>query len=337
MRLRNSKWNTLLGLLFMGSVALALLGRLLCTRSYMDYEKLRPESYIPDVIETVLWDEDMNRLYVCYNDANRVNVYDGAGTFLWSVGTPWMRNSEFELLNGELVIFQDDAYRYDAVDGSFLGMARAEELPVAHSTWDTQTADGRRAGPFLFDANEVFREGENGERTAVVSRPWWHCLFISAMWLLLAFLAAIGLGISLLLEKRREAKATAALRREEGQNVRRDTEARQAPSEKRLVFQSTEARFLRNYYRAASFVQIGFVIVNIVAAFFVDWMNAGLFVLAVHFIVSCWVLSNKKDRLVCDSAERAQVEQWSAFFWASFVLAVFSVLPAAAIAGAFSP
>lgn len=67
MRLHNSKWNTLLGLLFMGFIALALLGRLLCTRSYMDYEKLRRESYIPDVIETVLWVEDMNQLYVCYN------------------------------------------------------------------------------------------------------------------------------------------------------------------------------------------------------------------------------------------------------------------------------
>lgn len=337
MRLRNSKWNTLLGLLFMGSVALALLGRLLCTRSYKDYDKLRPESFIPDVIETVLWDEEQDRLYVCYNYANRVNVYDGTGTFLWSVGTPWMRNSEFELLNGELVIFQDEAYRYDTGDGTFLGVARAEDLPVAHSTWDTQTTDGRRAGPYRFDANEVYREEENGELTAIVSRPWWHCLFNSAMWLLFAFLAAIGLGIALLLEKRRAAGSAAALRQEKDRGVHEDTEARQAPTEKRPVLQSAEARFLRNYYRATTFAQIVFFFVNLIASFFAPWMNAGLFLLAVHFIVSGWVLSNKKDRLICDSAERADVELWYARAWAAMILAALSAVPASVAAGALSP
>ena len=121
------------GILFAGGVALALLGRILCTRSWKDYALLRPESCIPDVIETVLWDEDLDRLCVCYNDANLVNVYTSEGTFLWSVGTPWMRNSEFELLDGTLVIFQDEAYRYDARDGAFLGKTRVEELPLTHA------------------------------------------------------------------------------------------------------------------------------------------------------------------------------------------------------------
>ena len=90
MRSEKMNWNTLLGVLFLCAVALALLGRVLCTRSWKDYDQLRSECRIPDTIETVLYDEALDRLCVCYNNANRVNVYDGAGTFLWSVGQyPW--------------------------------------------------------------------------------------------------------------------------------------------------------------------------------------------------------------------------------------------------------
>ena len=98
MHIGKTKMNMLLGVLFSCAIALGLLGRLLCTRSWKDYAALRPECRIPDSIETVLYDEALDRLCVCYNNANRVNVYDGAGTFLWSVGTPYLRNSEFELL-----------------------------------------------------------------------------------------------------------------------------------------------------------------------------------------------------------------------------------------------
>ena len=44
------------------------------------------------MIETVLWDENSEQLYVCYNDANCVNVYTETGNFLWRIATSYMRN-----------------------------------------------------------------------------------------------------------------------------------------------------------------------------------------------------------------------------------------------------
>ena len=65
--------------LFMCSIAIGLLGRAFCTRSNDDYKSIQPESFVPDTIETVLYDKDLKQLYVCYNDANCVNVYTEEG------------------------------------------------------------------------------------------------------------------------------------------------------------------------------------------------------------------------------------------------------------------
>ena len=311
MRRRKIEWKTLLGAFFMGAIALGLLGRALCTRSWKDYDRLRPECRIPDTIETVLYDESLDRLYVCYNDANRVNVYDGAGTFLWSVGTPWMRNSEFELLDRELVIFDGDAYRYDAVDGSFLGLAQEAELPVRHTSWTSQ--ETRRVGPYAVDSFRVWREGAGGERVLLVDRPWWYVFFLSAHWIFLALLAALGIGLSLLLERRRTFRAA----REE------------APSGE---LPDPEARFLRNYYRATALVELAYALLCPLVVRSAVWILPGVLPLVLHFIISGWVLDNKKDRLVCPKAERAAVELWHGRRTAALLLDVLAVLIGTGIA-----
>ena len=100
--------------LFLCGIALGLLGRAFCTRSNDDYTSIQPESFVPDTIETVLYDEDLKQMYVCYNDANCVNVYTEKGEFLWCVATPYMRNSYFELQDDKLIICDGDAYIYDS-------------------------------------------------------------------------------------------------------------------------------------------------------------------------------------------------------------------------------
>ncbi len=308
-----TKMNMLLGVLFSCAVALGLLGRLLCTRSWKDYAALRPECRIPDSIETVLYDEALDRLCVCYNNANRVNVYDGAGTFLWSVGTPYLRNSEFELLGGELVIFDGDAYRYDAVDGSFLGLAKEAELPVKHTTWSSM--ETRQVGPYTFDSFEVCRILPDGSRETVVARPWWHCLFLFPLWWAVAMLAALVRGVLYLLEKLRD---------------HREAVRQPGNEEASVVFQSPEALFLRNYYRAQTLVQAGAAALLPVGIHFAPAFTLGLFPLVIHFIGSGWVLDNKRDRLVCEQAERAEVDLWHtlklATMAAAFLAVVVSVL-----------
>ena len=306
---RRTKWNTLLGVLFFCAIVLAMLGRALCTRSWKDYAQIRPECRIPDTIETVLYDEALDRLCVCYNDANRVNVYDGAGTFLWSVGTPYLRNSEFELLNGELVIFDGDAYRYDAVDGGFLGLAKEAELPLQHTTWSSQKS--RRVGPYAYDSFEVYRVLPEGGRETVVARPWWHCLFLFPLWWAVAMLAGLGQGVLFLLEKLRDRRIA----------------AQQAGNAGRLVvFQSREALFLRNYFRVQALVQAGAAALLPVGIHFAPAFTIGLFPLAIHFIGSGWVLDNRRNQLVCERAERAEMDLWHTLSWASMIAAFLAVV-----------
>lgn len=317
MSLRNSKWNLLLGVIFMGSIALGLLGRALCTRSWNDYDVIRPECRIPDVIETVLWEEDLDRLYVCYNDANRVNVYDGQGDFLWSVGTPWMRNSEFELLNGELVIFNGDAYRYDAADGSFLGLAKEEDLPIKHTTWIHRQSGDYRVGPYAFDSFRVFRVLPDGSRELVVARPWWYCAFLFPLWWAVAMLAALAFGLLFLLEKLRDHRSKTSQRGRTGTPV---------------FFQSREARRLRNYYRAQALGQALIAVAIPIAAHFTPAAYlVGIFPTILHFIVSGWVLENKRNCLVCERAERSEVDFWHTLKSATMIAAFLAVAVSAVL------
>lgn len=309
MRLRNPKWNLLPEIIFMSSIALALLGRAFCTRSWKDYEMIRSECTLPDVIETVLWNEDSDRLYVCYNDANRVNVYDGAGTFLWSVGTPYMRNSEFELIDGELVIFYSDAYCYDAIDGSFLRLSKEEDLPVRHTTWSSQ--ETRRVGPYSFDKFQVYRLLPDGGKEIVIARPWWHNLFLFPLWWAVAALAVLCRGVFFLLAKLRNHRTASAKRIEAGTT---------------LVFQSKEAHFLRNYYRVQSLIQTVAAAGLAIAICINTVFTFGLFPLVIHFIVSGWILENKRNRLVCSSNERSEVDFWHTLVIATIIADFLAVI-----------
>ena len=330
MRRRKIEWKTLLGAFFMGAIALGLLGRALCTRSWKDYDRLRPECRIPDTIETVLYDESLDRLCVCYNDANRVNVYDGAGTFLWSVGTPWMRNSEFELLDRELVIFDGDAYRYDAVDGSFLGLAQEAELPGRHTSWTSQ--ETRRVGPYAFDSFEVFRILPDGGTETVVARPWWHCLFLFSLWWVVAMLAVLSLGVLYLLEKWRDYRAARCGRAME-QTAK--TPGQDMIGKTPLRFQSSEARFLRNYYRSMAVGQLVCAVAVPVAAQLTPVVYAAVLLpVVLHFILSGWILDNRRDRLVCERDERAAVDFWSSMRIASLIALVISTAVSVIISGA---
>ena len=125
---------------FIGSVVLGLFGRAFCTRSNENYKEIQPESFVPDTIETVLQDEDLKQLYVCYNDANCVNTYTEDGEFLWCVATPYMRNSYFELQDDKLIIYDGDAYIYDSQNGSFLGIENEENLNLNYD-WEQKYDD----------------------------------------------------------------------------------------------------------------------------------------------------------------------------------------------------
>lgn len=296
--------------LFLCSIALGLLGRAFCTRSNDNYTSIQPESFVPDTIETVLHDKDLKQLYVCYNDANCVNVYTEEGKFLWCVATPYMRNSYFELQDDKLIIYDGDAYIYDSKSGSFLGIEDEEDLDLNYN-WEKEYDEQLTEGNYYFDSFQVYKANADGTLTTIVSRPWWHHIFDYSLCLGIAFLGAIGIGVSIFLEKKKDYNAV----------------------KKNVVFNNHKAKIIKNYFKATTIIHAAYTVLNIIFAFFTDWLIIGIIPLALHMIISSIILWNMKDRLSCKSEEMQVVDFWGTTEIGSFIIAFFSVIIASLIAG----
>ena len=296
--------------LFLCSIALGLLGRAFCTRSNDNYTSIQPESFVPDTIETVLHDEDLKQLYVCYNDANCVNVYTEEGKFLWCVATPYMRNSYFELQDDKLIIYDGDAYIYDSKSGSFLGIEDEEDLDLNYN-WEKEYDEQLTEGNFYFDSFQVYRASADGTLAVIVNRPWRHHIFDYSLCLGIAFLGAIGIGISIFLEKKKDYNAV----------------------KKTVVFENRKARIIKDYFKITTIIHSTYFALNIICAFFTDWLIIGIIPLALHMIISSIILWNMKDRLSCKSEEMQVIDFWGTTEFGSFVIAFISVIIASSIAG----
>jgi hypothetical protein len=234
----------------MCSIAIGLLGRAFCTHSNDDYKSIQPESFVPDTIETVLHDKDLKQLYVCYNDANCVNVYTEEGKFLWCVATPYMRNSYFELQDDKLIICDGDAYIYDSQNGSFCGFENEENLDLDYN-WETKYDDQFTEGNFYFDSFQVYRASADGTLAVIVSRPWWHHIFDYPLCLGIALLGAIGIGASIFLEKKKDYNEV----------------------KKTVVFQNHKAKIIKNYFKATTIVHAVYTTLNIICSFFSKFIS----------------------------------------------------------------
>ena len=295
--------------LFLFGIALGLLGRAFCTRSNDNYTSIQPESFVPDTIETVLQDDDLKQIYVCYNDANCVNVYTEEGKFLWCVATPYMRNSYFELQDDKLIIYDGDAYIYNSQNGSFCGYENEENLDLDYN-WEKEYVDQFTEGNFYFDSFQVYKANADGTLTTIVSRPWWHHIFDYSLCLGIGFLGAIGIGISAFLEEKKDYNAV----------------------KKTVVFKNRKARIIKDYFKITTIIHLTYFALNIICAFFTDWLIIGIIQLALHMIISNIILWNMKDRLSCKSEEMQVIDFWATTEFGSFVIAFISVIIASSIA-----
>lgn len=295
--------------LFIGGISLGLFGRLICTHDNQNYDVLQPESFIPDVIETVLRDEELKQIYICYNDANYVNVYSESGEFLWAVATPYIRNSYFELQDNKLIIYDDDAYIYNSKSGEFLGIESAEDLDLNYN-WEHEQTDDFKDGEFYFDSYQVYRADSNGTLNIVVSRPWWHWIFNFEVALLIAFAGAIGSGITVFIEKTRCYNSV----------------------KKEVKLKNRKARIIKNYFKVTSIIQLVYALLDVFFGFFGGFLCIGIMPLAIHFIVSNWILCNMNDNLPVNKKEGAVIDYWKFVELVTFVIAFISVIIAAGIA-----
>lgn len=286
-----------LPVIFALAVLVGLLGRQISTRVTEDYQCLQPEFAGPDMIDTVMYDPQLGQLYICYADANFVNVYTDSGEFRWVVGTPYIRGNQFCLKDGMLVCYGGGtAYRYDGESGTFLGTAGEEELDLPY--------DSERTADFTWDSFQVYdRAGK-----VLVDRPAWYWVFDFMVTWCIAAVCGLGLGTLELLDRMEAARKA----------------RKQAPL--------TDRRAKR--YRAAS---IGMIAVHLLYGIVMQlfarqdpWLLLGIFPITIHFILAGWIWLDRPARWDLPAEEYTILRSWRALNIASLiVMAVLFVLACA--------
>lgn len=279
-------WNLLLPLIFALAVLMGMLGRQIATEVTEDYQNIQPEFTGPDMIETVMYDAQLGQLYVCYSDANSVNVYTESGEFCWAVGTPYIRGNQFCLKDGMLVCYGGgEAYCFNAADGTYLETADEDTLEL----------------PYGSDATDKFRWNSfrvyDAQGNVLVDRPGWYWAFDFMLTWYIA--AACGLGMGLL------------------QFLDRIEEARKAGRKTKLM----DRRAKR--YRAVSVLMIAVHLLYGVAVQFHEllppWLILGIFPVTVHFILAGWIWLDRPARWDIPEEEYAITRFWRAANIASLV------------------
>ncbi|MGN0492665.1 MAG: hypothetical protein ACI4F7_03370 [Acutalibacteraceae bacterium] len=305
-----------LDIIFAASVALFICGIILglscrayCTRGNENYSELQPESFVPDVIETALHNETYRQIYVCYNDANCVNVYSESGKFLWAVATPYIRNSYFELQDGKLIIYGDGAYIYSAENGEFLKFEDEEKLNLSY-IWQKEGVNELSESGFYFDDHQVYKADSKGELITIVSRPWWHKIFDFEFGFFIALIGAAGIGATVFLGKRRDYKS----------------------ANNKASFKNRKVRVIKKYLIITSVIQLIYAVCDIIAGFFGGFLCIGIIPVALHFIISNVVIWNMLDRLSVKKETVQVLDYWKTVEISTFIAAFVSVILAVGIA-----
>ncbi len=297
-------------ILFVSGISIGSIGRGICRIDNQNYTEIQSEMTLPDVISTVWMDEDLKQIYVCYDDADSVNVYTFEGEFLWCVSTPYIRNTYFELQEGKLIIYGEDAYIYNSKKGEFIGKEKAEDLQLGYEWENDQTAN-ISAGELYFDSYQVYMADSDGEMITIVSRPWWHWLFNFGVCWFVSFVGAVGIGINIFIGKKREHDEV----------------------KERVVFKTQKAKIIAKYMKITSVVQTIFAVLDIVIACFGTFIGIGIIPIALHFIVSGWFIHNMIYSAASDEAEEKVLRYLHTVEWATMIIAFFSVIIAVGLAG----
>ena len=102
---------------------------------------------------------------------------------------------------------------------------------------------------------------------------------------------------------------------------------------KTVVFENRKVRIIKDYFKITTIIHSTYFALNIICAFFTDWLIIGIIPLTLHMIISSIILWNMKDRLSCKSEEMQVIDFWGTTEIGSFVIAFISVIIASSIAG----
>lgn len=234
------------------------------------YDKVQPEIDTLCEINTVKTNTENQLLYVCYDNATCVNVYDFNGNFKWAVSLPYYENSRgvtyFYLDDDRFIIERSgDAYIYNAINGEFVEKTYIEKLGIVdwRDTYDTyRIEDFEKANTigFSFDLYNVF----NSEKY-IVRKPIYYILANEIWGILFAFIGATGLFLTFVFSVIKKFK--------------------KSPFDKNNIRKN--AKFLSVYFKCLSALSLTYTIFNISFSLLSDKsLSLGIMPLGALLIVS---------------------------------------------------
>lgn len=152
--------------IFIVGIIVGLFGRIICFHDNDNYEVLQEEFKGPDVIAEVFQHDVSKQIYVCYNDASYVNVYNLDGKFLWAISTPYLRNCNFVLTEDTLIISGKVSYIYNCHNGEFIEKINTNDLKIEDSKYDEN--DELIPGDLVYDTYNVYEYLGNNDYKKIV-------------------------------------------------------------------------------------------------------------------------------------------------------------------------
>ena len=267
---------------FFLSAFVCMFGRFLCYRDTQNYTELQKELTAPNIIETVLVNEDNEQIYVCYKDTPYVNVYEQNGDFLWAVSTPKSRSAYFYLDNTFLNIATDDGtYIYDSKNGKFIN----KNIDLTYYETELEYSDKKRVGNIHYNAMNVFTLDAEGNKTYIVKKPWFHWIFYPIACIATMFISAASIFVTFYIVSKGDYKKI----------------------DKLSVLSTKRSKFIFHYARITAGVQLTFSIINTATLGLDGYVAMVFFPLIIHFIISGIVLHNLFDSLKTANEEETTV------------------------------
>ena len=282
-------------ILFIASIVWGGASAIICNRSNDNYKELQEEFISPDIIDTVMYDEELKQIYVCYDYSAYVNVYNELGGFLWCVGIDTSRGLSCAIDDDKLIISsQGYGYIYDAKNGTFLAETNDEDLLYKY---DEKSEEILVKNKISFDSTQVYKEDLNGILETIVSRPKWYKIFDVKLFGVCAIFGAIGIGLGYLMIMYYG----------------------YLESKDKAEFRNKKAKIIKNYFKATSILQI---VSAILIAVFQGIFALLLIVIVPHFIISNIVLYNIMDKLPVSDEEEIVLHFWKTVNIITFALPI---------------
>ena len=286
-------------ILFIASIAWGGFCAYYCSKSNDNYEELQQEFIGPDIIDSVMYDEELKQIYVCYYFSDYVNVYNEFGDFLWCVGIYARRGPSYALDDDKLLLSSMGySYIYDAKSGAFLEETDNEEILYKYDEeYDEKIEEVLMKNKISFDSTQVYKEDSNGNLKTIVSRPKWHLLFSVKLFVVCALFSVLGIGFCILFG---------------ASNLYLE-------SKEKAEFKNRKAMMIKNYYKINSIIQ---TLSALLIALFQGVFTLLPIIIFPHFIISNIVLSNMDNKLLFSEDEDTVIQFWKIVNIATLVIPI---------------